>query len=146
MHHAQLHDRLRPDRATYEGFAKFGPAMTGAYADTLNAMPKLVASRSLRGPLSWNASLVEGDVVNVVEQRKRDAGDIVVYGGGELIGTLSEAGLVDAFKIWVFPLVLGAGERLFRNPGAMELTQSTTLSSGVAILSSQPVTAGVQGG
>jgi len=86
-------------RLTYEGFAKFGPAITGAYADRLNSMPKLVASTTLHEPLEWNATLIDGDVIGTVTNLKSQSDtDIVVYGGGALIGALTTANLVDEFK------------------------------------------------
>lgn len=129
-------------RVTYDGFARFGPAMTGDYADTLNAMPKVVASRTLQEPLAWNARLIDGDVADAVAELKRQPGqDIVSYGGGHLTGTLARAGLVDEYKIWVFPLVLGSGGHLFR-PSAtrkdLTLTDVTSLRSGVVIMTYRP--------
>jgi dihydrofolate reductase len=131
-------------RATYDGFAKFGPAMTGKYADALNAMPKLVASRTLKEPLSWNAHLINGDVGGAVADLKQQpGGGIVSYGGGQLARILASAGLVDEYKIWVFPLVLGGGEHLFR-PGAtrsdLALADTKRLQSGIMILTYVPAT------
>src|SRR4051812_41008507 len=67
-------DVLLCGRRTYEGFAKFGPAMTGAYAETLNGMPKLVVSRTLEDPLEWNATTIQGDVVPAVSNLKGQPG------------------------------------------------------------------------
>ena len=126
-------------RVTYEGFSSFGPAMTGPYAEALNGMPKLVASTTLSEPLGWNASLIEGDVAERVRELKREPGrDILTYGGAGLIGTLMAHDLVDEYKIAVYPLVLGAGKRLF-SEGIAKLgltpTGAFTLTSGVVVLS-----------
>lgn len=128
-------------RKTYEGFSSFGPAMTGPYADALNAMPKLVASRSVSEPLDWNATLIQGDLVDSIRDLKREpGGDILTYGGPELIGTLGKHDLVDEYKISLFPLILGEGKRLFIETPAhagLTLTSAATLTSGVAVLSYQ---------
>jgi dihydrofolate reductase len=130
-------------RVTYEGFAKFGPAMTGEYADALNAMPKMVASRTLTEPLTWNARLITGDLRDAIDDLKQQPGrSIVSYGGGQLINFLAEAGLVDEYKVWVFPVVLGRGKHLFP-PGTarsdLTLIDAKPLQSGVTILTYRPM-------
>jgi dihydrofolate reductase len=145
---ASAHDLLRDSdlflcgRVTYEGFAKFGPAMTGEYADTLNGMPKMVASRTLTEPLTWNARLITVDLRDAIENLKQQPGrNIVSYGGGQLINFLAEAELVDEYKVWVFPLVLGRGKHLFPSGTTrsdLTLKDAHQLQSGVTILTYRP--------
>lgn len=72
-------------RKTYEGLAGYWPQQTGEWADLLNPMPKFVASRTIRGPLGWNATLIEGDAVDGVARLKDELeGDLFLIGCGEL--------------------------------------------------------------
>src|SRR5262245_51517921 len=89
-------DALLMGRQTYEGFAYIWPTRQGPDADHINAMPKYVASRTLKAPLAWNATLLDGDTVAAVTQLKQAAGgNLLQYGVGELTQTLLAAGLVD---------------------------------------------------
>ena len=79
----------------------------------MNAMPKLVASRSLDRATAWqNSAVLTGDLLAAVRERKQ-AHDIVVAGSASIVRTLAAEDLVDEYRLLVFPLVLGAGERLF---------------------------------
>jgi dihydrofolate reductase len=125
-------------RRSYEWFAAKWPSRSGALADRLNSMPKYVISSTLEDP-DWNNSIVlQGDVVNEVAQLKREIdGDIVVPGSFQLLRTLMEHDLVDELRLKIFPVVLGAGQRLFgetsdRKP--MRLVASRTIDDGVAYL------------
>lgn len=101
-------------RLTYEGFAKVWPTRTGKMADYINKMPKHVASRTLREPLSWNSTLIQGDVVEQLRKLKQvDGRDLVQYGVGELTRTMLNHGLVDKFQLLVFPFTFGTGGRWF---------------------------------
>ncbi len=125
-------------RRTYEIFAAHWPRVAdGPIAAKLNAMPKYVASRTLEA-VDWNNStLIEGDVAEAVADLKaRIDGEIQVIGSGDLIQTLLANDLVDAMTLWVFPVLLGTGKRLFAEgtrPLGLELTGTTTSSTGVAI-------------
>ena len=129
-------------RVTYEGFAKYGPALTGEYSHRLNELPKRVVSKTLTEPLEWNAQLLEGEVVEAVSELKRSPGlDIVSYGGGELMATLLGAGLVDECKLSIHPIALGSGKRLFRDGlqlAAMKLSDVKQLESGLVMLTYAP--------
>jgi dihydrofolate reductase len=108
-------------RRTYEIFAAHWPQVTDEndpVATKLNAMPKYVASRTLR-ELTWNNShLLEGDVAEAVaELKRRSAGEINVQGSSDLIRTLQRHDLVDEYRLLVDPVVIGSGKRLFA-PGA----------------------------
>jgi dihydrofolate reductase len=104
-------------RKTYEIFAGSWPKSTDPadeIAMALNTRPKFVASRTL-DTLAWNNShLLKGDVAEEVAKLKaQEGGEIQVHGSGNLIQTLLEHDLVDTFRIWQFPVVLGTGKRLF---------------------------------
>ena len=126
-------------RKTYEIFAVHWPKVTDEdpVAKKLNRMPKYVASRTLKD-LTWNNStLIKGDVTEAVRRLKQGTGEeIQVHGSGELIQTLLRHELVDEIRLWVFPVVLGSGKRLFADgtiPGALKLVASRSSSTGVTI-------------
>ncbi len=111
-------DLLLYGRVTYEFFSGFWPSARGPYADRLNSLPKLVASTTLREPLEWNAKVIEGDVAEEVGRLKGQAGgDIVMYGSTNLMYTLTRHDLIDEYRIWVYPLVLGNRPQAFLHPG-----------------------------
>ena len=103
-------------RKTYEIFAAHWPHVSGddPIAAKLNSMPKYVASRTLK-EVTWNnATLIEGDVAEAVAKLKEEpGGEIQVTGSSDLIQTLIENDLVDEYRLWVFPVVVGEGKRLF---------------------------------
>ncbi|WP_272952120.1 dihydrofolate reductase family protein [Kribbella jejuensis] len=116
---------------------------TGAWADKLNSMPKYVVSSTVEHP-RWGAGVVlNGDVVAQVAEVKRDvAGEIVVYASYQLVRSLIEHGLVDELRLFVFPVVLGGGERLFdgiddRLP--LRLAGARTLGVGLTFLNYEVV-------
>jgi dihydrofolate reductase len=129
-------DALVLGRATYEGFAQAWPARSGdAYSDRINSMPKHVASRTLQ-EATWNASIIEGEVVDGITQLKQQPGEnLLKFGTGELDRTLLEHGLVDEFHFWVFPVLAGSGQRLIDGiePTHLELVDTTTFATGVVI-------------
>jgi dihydrofolate reductase len=126
-------------RKTYEIFAAHWPSVGGddPIAAKLNSMPKFIASRTL-DKVTWNNStLIEGDVAEAVAALKEQPGDdIQVTGSGDLIQTLIRHELVDEYQLWVFPIVLGRGKRLFAGgavPSALKLVDTQTSGTGVAI-------------
>jgi dihydrofolate reductase len=126
-------------RKTYEIFAAHWPYVTGddAIAAKLNGVRKYVVSRTL-DRVEWNNStLITGDVVEGVKRLKREAGDeLQVHGSGELIQTLLEHDLIDAFRLWTFPVLLGTGKRLFANgtvPSRLKLVETRTSSTGAML-------------
>jgi dihydrofolate reductase len=125
-------------RRSYEFFAARWPSRSGEYADRLNSMPKYVVSSTLEHPAWDNATVLKGDVVNEVSKLKRElAGDIVVYGSIQLVHTLMEHDLVDELRLMIYPVVLGAGERLFGETSdkkPMRLISTRTLGDGLAYL------------
>ena len=101
-------------RVTYESFAGAWPTYSGAFADRMNAMPKHVVSTTLRDPAWNNTRVIDRDVVGEVQRLKREAGGpIIVPGSRSLAQTLMIEGLVDEYRIMVFPVLLGSGRRLF---------------------------------
>jgi dihydrofolate reductase len=125
-------------RRSYEWFAAKWPSRSGALAERLNSMPKYVISSTLEDP-DWNNSIVlQGDVVNEVAQLTQEIdGDIVVAGSFQLLRTLMEHDLVDELRLKIFPVVLGAGQRLFGDTSdkkSMRLVASRTIDDGVAYL------------
>jgi dihydrofolate reductase len=138
-------DALLLGRVTYEGFAAAWPRMaeqTGDYGAWMNGYPKHVASRTLQEPLEWNASLIEGDIAQKVSELKRREGkDILVFGSGDLVKTLVEHDLVDEYRIMVFPVIVGSGQRLFGDgldTKFLELVGTQTFDSGAVVLTYRP--------
>jgi dihydrofolate reductase len=137
-------DALLLGRTTYETFAASWPTQEwiereGDFAERMNSLPKFVASTSLEEPLEWqNSSLLKGDVAEEVRGLKdRPGQDILMYSSAKLMRALMEDGLIDVFRIWVHPLVLGSGGRLFEEgveKTELKLVDTKTLPSGVAIL------------
>jgi dihydrofolate reductase len=138
-------DALLLGRRTYEGFAAAWPnmaAQTGAYGERMNNLPKYVVSTTL-SQTTWNATLLKGDLAEELSRLKQEDGqDILIFGSGRLVQTLHERGLVDEYRLMVFPVVLGSGQRLFpdgEEKRALKLIEARTFSSGVVVLSYQPV-------
>jgi len=131
------------DRRTYDIFAAYWPnAPEEAGAKPLNDATKYVASRGTPS-LTWDRSVqIEGDVAEGVARLKGEDGpELQVHGSGNLIQTLMANGLIDEYRLWTFPVVLGAGKRLFADgtiPSALRLTDSTVSTTGVVIGTYEP--------
>ena len=130
-------------RRTYDIFAGFWPnAPEEAGGKPLNDATKYVASRS-RPALEWsNSVLIEGDAAEGIAALKQgDGPELQVHGSGNLIQTLLRHDLVDEYRLWVFPLVIGSGKRLFSDgtvPAGLKLVGSTVSSTGVVIGTYEP--------
>jgi dihydrofolate reductase len=129
-------------RRTYEFLAARWPSRSGELADRLNSMPKYVVSSTLEDP-DWNNSMVlRGDVVNEVSKVRQELdGEIVVAGSIQLVRTLMEHDLVDELRLMIYPVVLGAGERLFGETSdqkAVRLVETRTVDD-LAYLTYEPV-------
>ena len=107
-----------------------------------NTRPKHVVSTTLRDPSWQNTSVIAGDVVAAVEQLKaKPGGELQVHGSCGLAHTLHDAGLVDEYRLVIFPVVVGGGKRLFPDgsiPGSLTLTDSTITSKGAVALTLRP--------
>jgi dihydrofolate reductase len=128
-------------RKTYEGLAAYWTPQSGPWADLLNPLPKFVASRTLEGPLDWNAILIEGDAAEGVAGLKEELdGDLIMYGCGELARHLIANGVVDELRFWLAPTVWGAGPRPYEGEKfKLRLLGSTSYDSGVVLLRYEPV-------
>jgi len=130
-------------RRTYDVFAAYWPnAPEEAGGKPLNDATKYVASRGTPS-LTWDRSVqIEGDVAEGVARLKAEDGpELQVHGSGNLIQTLMANGLIDEYRLWTFPVVLGAGKRLFADgtiPSALRLTDSTVSTTGVVIGTYEP--------
>ena len=131
-------DALLLGRVTYEGFADAWPSREGEFADKFNSMPKYVVSTTLREPAWNNSTVIEGDLGEAVAQLRREHdGDIVVHGSGQLVQGLLERDLVDEMRLMMFPVLLGAGKRLFGETSDKKrwrLAEAKPVGDGVMIL------------
>jgi dihydrofolate reductase len=115
----RVSDALLLGRVTYEGFAPVWPRVEGEFADKFNSMPKYVISSTLEAPEWNNTTVLRGDLVEEVTKLKdKYEGDIVVHGSPQLAQTLIEHDLVDALHLQVYPIIVGAGKRLFSDTSA----------------------------
>jgi dihydrofolate reductase len=141
-----LADALVLGRKTYEGLAAVWPQLAddptlGRYAERINSMPKYVASRAPQGPLTWNATPLEGDLADSVRALKaKHRRNLIVSGVGELAHALTNQGLVDEFWFWVNPSLWPSGPRIFDGVGPvrLQLATSTAYPSGVLWLRYRP--------
>ncbi len=125
-------------RRSYEWLAARWPSRSGELADRLNSLPKYVVSSTLADPDWNNSTVLRGDVVTAVSTLKHDLdGEINVPASFQLVHTLIEHDLVDELRLKIFPVVIGAGERLFGETSdkkSMRLVDTQTLGDGVAFL------------
>ncbi len=140
-------------RVTYQGFESYWPkvALDPAspkgiveYAHHLNAMRKMVFSKTLSRVEWTNSTLVKEIVPEDITKLKHEPGrDMVIYGSASIVRTLTNLGLIDRYQLLVHPVVLGSGKPLFqdiRQPVKLSLVSSKTHPSGVVVLSYQPIT------
>jgi dihydrofolate reductase len=131
-------DALLLGRVTYEGFAAVWPHFEGEFADKFNSMPKYVISSTLEKPEWNNTRVLRGDVIEeVTKLKEKYEGDIVVHGSPQLAQALTEHDLVDAIHLQVYPIIVGAGKRLFADTSAtkrLSLAEAKTVGDGVHIL------------
>lgn len=132
-------------RRTWAAMAAAWPGRAGdPYADTMNALPKYVVSRTLtESDLTWNTTLLPGDraLEEVAALRARDGGDVMVWGSPTLVTALLAAGLVDELHLMIEPILLGGGKRIFPEDGAarpLELVDCVTAGTGVQVCRYRP--------
>jgi dihydrofolate reductase len=123
-------------RVTYEHFAAAWPGMTDeeGFAARMNSIPKFVASTTL-AEATWNATVIRDPAAEVPKLKQRH--DLLVMGSGRLVHALREHDLVDEYEIWIHPILLGAGRRLFEKSAessALVLTGTKTTDRGVTVL------------
>ena len=128
-------------RRSYEWFAARWPSRTGELADRLNSLPKYVVSSTLEHPAWNNSTVLRGDVLSEVSTLRQELnGEIMVPASFQLVHALVEHDLVDELRLKVFPVVLGAGERLFGQTSdkkPLRLVGTQTVEGGVAFLAYQ---------
>jgi dihydrofolate reductase len=138
-------DALLLGRVTYQEFAAVWPGMaadTGEYGERMNNLPKYVVSTTLQ-EMEWNASLIQGNITEEIYRLKQQSGqDLLVFGSGELVHSLTQHHLIDEYRLMTFPVVVGSGKRLFAEGSekqALKLIEAKAFSSGVIVLSYQPI-------
>ncbi len=140
---AQNSEALLLGRVTYGAMQAFWPTAEGELADRLNELPKYVVSSTLRDP-SWNATVLGDDwLEDVARLRKELDGEILVYGSRSLSRALIGMGLVDELRLLVYPVVLGAGDRLFgetQDKIPLRLVESLPFGGGVVSMIYAPAT------
>jgi dihydrofolate reductase len=138
-------DAMLLGRNSDEWFATRWLDRTGEWADRLNSLPKYVVSSTLSEPMWSNSSLLKGDVVKDVSKLKQEIeGEILIYASYQLVQTLIEHGLVDEFRLVIFPVVLGAGKRLFGESSdktPLRLLRTQTIGEGLSLLTYEVVRA-----
>jgi dihydrofolate reductase len=134
-------DAMLMGRRTYEMFVNIWSARTDAYASRINSMRKYVFSSTLEKADWKNTTIIRGDVVAEVRMLKQQAGqDLVIYGHGLLGQTLLKHGLLDEFRVSIFPVLVGRGKLLFRDDESttLKLVATERLRTGVVVLRYQP--------
>jgi dihydrofolate reductase len=142
MQELDNYDAFVMGRVTYERFRDNWGAGGNPYVDRIGAMPKYVASRSL-DDVTWNATLLGPDIVTAIQDLKAQPGkDLIKYGTSRLDATLFGAGLVDELRVWVMPVVVGSGQRIFEDvePSSLRLnlTDVRRLGNGSVVLTYIP--------
>jgi dihydrofolate reductase len=140
-------------RVTYEGMLSYWPTQMAiendtVVADKMNTLPKLVFSRTLQ-KVEWgkwdNAKLIKGDIGEEISKLKQQPGkDMVIFGSGSIVSTLAQLGLIDEYRLFVVPTVLGNGASLFTGvtkPVNLKLLRTKTLKTGVVLLCYAPAQA-----
>ena len=142
-HLSNNYDAFVMGRVTYEHFFANWSQLTGdPYIDLINAKPKYVASRSLT-ETKWNATLLGPDPAKAITRLKQEPGkDLIKYGTSRLDDTLVANELIDEFRFWIRPVVVGAGRRLFQDVDTSRLNlclaDQTRLENGSVILTYLP--------
>ncbi len=138
-------DALLLGRRTYENFAGFWPTAPKEipFTGLLNGVPKYVASRTLADPLAWHDStLLAESIAESVTSLKERHDELHVIGSLNLVQSLLRFGLVDRLSLWLYPLVLGSGKKVFDDgtlPTALRLTESVTYANGALHLAYETV-------
>ncbi|HTH83114.1 MAG TPA: dihydrofolate reductase family protein [Mucilaginibacter sp.] len=137
-------DTILLGKNTYTAMAGYWPTMGNclsqsrddvAFAEMMNSYPKIVCSNTLTR-LTWNNSrLICGKIDQQISLLKQQAGkDIIIYGSGKLVASLVKSGLIDEYRLWVYPVSIGKGKSLFKNRQSMKLLNIRQFPSGVVVL------------
>lgn len=131
-------------RVTYEGFAAAWPGRTGEFADKLNNMRKVVVSTTLKNPTWKNTQVISSNIPAELAKLRElpGSGDILVAGSGQLVRELLRNNLVDELRLMIFPIILGAGKRLFPEmpeASSWRLVESKPVGGGVTTVVYQPL-------
>jgi dihydrofolate reductase len=129
-------DALLLGRRTYEGFAAAWPSRTDdvGFADKMNSMPKYVVSTTMDTAEWSNSTVIRGDVAaEIAKLKERPGGDLLVAGSAQLVQTLAEHDLVDEYRLMVFPVVLGAGKKLFADGRERPLALAEAKTTGEVV-------------
>jgi dihydrofolate reductase len=143
MQELDNYDGFVMGRVTYERFRdNWSESGGNPYLERIAAMPKYVASRSL-DDVTWNATLLGPDIVTAIQDLKAQPGkDLIKYGTSRLDATLLGAELVDELRVWIMPVVVGSGRRIFEDvePSSLRLnlTDVCRLRNGSAVLTYVP--------
>ena len=143
MQELDNYDAFVMGRVTYEYFREnWGSVSGNPYIDRINAMPKYVASQTL-SEVTWNATLLGPDIVTAIQDLKAQPGkDLIKYGTSGLDATLFAADLVDELRVWIMPVVVGSGQRIFEavEPSSLRLnlTDVRRLRNGSVVLTYIP--------
>jgi dihydrofolate reductase len=131
-------DALLLGRRSDEWFGSRWSSRTGAWADRLNSLPKYVASTTLAEAVWQNTTVLGGEVTAAVARLKEDIdGEILIYASYQLGQLLIEHDLVDEFRLFIFPVVIGAGKRLFRETSGqkpLRLVDTKTIGRGLVFV------------
>jgi dihydrofolate reductase len=118
-------------RKTYEGFKEAWPQMeeaTGHFGVKMNSMPKHVATTTLTEP-EWNATFIEGDVAEAVRELKAGPDKVLINGSGNLINYLTRHNLIDEYRLMIYPVVVGAGAKLWDEGTTVALTLASSFAT-----------------
>ncbi len=133
-------DALLLGRVTYEGFASSWPSRKGdAYSDRMNSMPKYVVSTTLNAAKWSNSTPIRSDAAAEIAKLKQQQA-LLVFGSMTLVQTLMQHGLVDEYRLLLYPLVLGSGKRLFKDGSnaQLKLAEAKLHGSDVVLLRYRP--------
>jgi len=132
-------------RVTYEGMAAYWPSAKGEVAEIMNAIPKVVFSKTLARADWNNTRLVKGDAAREVRHLKQQPGkDLLIFGSAKLTASLTREGLIDEYRLGLNPVVLGAGSPLFKPESRtmkMKLLEARALQTGCVLLRYEPALA-----
>jgi dihydrofolate reductase len=124
-------------RVTYEGFSEAWPPREGAFADKMNAMPKHVVSSTLTDPEWENTTVIDGAVpAEVAKLKEGDGGPILIAGSRTLVHSLIPTGLIDEYRLMIFPVAVGSGGRVWPDSPdklTLELADTRRYDSGVVV-------------